>query len=178
MTPKLIQLTNLPRVMLVDLLEGDRFTADTRGIGGGECCTSIQDAETGEYIHDFDNWRIVSKLSEVTEEWCKGVVKSGGEKAGKGEVWYYDYQELSCFATALESLHSAIEAEGAFICNPYGKSSPTPMDFAPYCHIEGGNTTSRMTDDDWRNYYHCLLQWKSFQRKVINPEHTLILEMI
>lgn len=170
MTPKLIQLTNLPRVMLVTLPEGDRFTADTIGIGGGECCTNIQDVETGEYTHAFDNWCIVSKLSEVTEEWCKGVV----EKTANG-LGYKGYSKtptvtfqgrhyyVSGTIDPIESFHSAIEAEGYYVLNPFQH----PKELNNYGQ---GELPPYLYQED-------LKVWQEFQSKTL-PVNTLILEMI
>lgn len=171
MTPKLIQLTNLPRVMLVTLPEGDLFTAATIGIGGGECCTSIQDVETGKYIHAFDNWRIVAKLTEVTEEWCSKLVFRS--KIGKYQDYKYDIKKAKKLDpvgllnvllqmskdTALESFRSAIEAEGWLLKSPpdpeCGCSGPAELGICEACD-------------------ECM----EAQQKVISPEHTLILERI
>src|SRR5690606_9471623 len=71
-------------------------------------------------------WQLIGKLSDLTEEQAKefdsGVPHHTTGKQIYRDHTYYTERNLTengAFDTALESFHSAIEAEGYYIMNPY-----------------------------------------------------------
>lgn len=68
-----------------------------------------------------DNWRIVSTLSEVTEEWAISYVEKERFVTDELDLGFQNYLggKYDWFGTALESFHSAIESDGWHLENPH-----------------------------------------------------------
>lgn len=106
------------------------------------------------------NWQLIGKLSELTEEQAKGLVESIEIPFAPDEICYPDYSVTGFkgLDTALESFHSAIEAECHYAKNPW----PEP-------EIE--NYLSG------RQYKHFLHKWQDDQSKTL-PANTLIFKRV
>lgn len=134
------------------------------------------------------NWRIIGMLSEVTEEQIIPLVDWESNPEDIGDEWRYrDYQVQDedykySHHTALESLESAIEAEGWTFSNPYGMERPPnlPIDAIPYDQQPGyrafRNTKPHLPPNDIElSYEFYFLAWQKAQSRVLDRSRCLLL---
>lgn len=166
MNQQTITLTHLPDILLVVLPEEAKEYHIAQDYQGSYLCwddgtTDFERQQFGDHgqfkfcDNPRNNWRIVSTLADLTEEWCKGVVD--GELNGmRTKMVYKHYKGLPMwFFTALESFHSAIRASGWYL------ESPVKV-----------HTWASENADDYKK------QFDEAQSRTLNPELTLILEKI
>lgn len=160
-----LTLDNLPTpVLLVWGLPGATdFDAPFDAIKYNGSCSLVYSQHNGHIITRASlpdgKWQLIGKLSELTEEDYKGMVHSvpyEEHRDSRREVIFNNYNSMSYKNTALESFHSAIEAEGHYITNPV--PVPECVDAGPY----GGGYDSK-----W------IKEYEEAQSKTL-PANTLI----
>lgn len=105
------------------------------------------------------NWQIVGRLSEITEEQAEQLV----EPNGNGD--YRNYEGAwGGFATAIQSLESAIRAEGWMFENPYGETEPAPL------LID--------SEEEHRKFILDKLRWMAAQSRVLDKSRCLLLRRV
>lgn len=163
MKPQTITLTHLPGILLVVVPEGaakPRIFPDTK-----EPLVLFDHPDGWDGISGIDlpqgNWRIVSALADVTEEWCRGVIKGYGKVNG-----FHNYESTEQWTellkrTALESFHSAIVASGYYIGhNPLGKEKEHKKKYKGHDMFFADH----------------IVKWHKAQSRTLPIERTLILE--
>lgn len=168
MKPQTITLTHLPEILLAVLPEEAKEYHIAQDYQGSYLCwddgtTDFERQQFGDHgqfklcDNPRSNWRIVSTLTDLTEEQAQGLVK----KVISGQHYQnYNYKSVAerWVKTALESFHSAIRADK--------------------WHI-GTNPLGTFEDFDKQVFNHSkerLHEWNTAQSRTLNPELTLILE--
>lgn len=191
MKPQTITLTHLPDILLVLLPEGHKFprieTNQSIIPYGQDLCW---DRNGGEKSYGMDetewvglpqgNWRIVSTLADLTEEQAQPLVfkavtgryRNYAHKDFKGKdigIGILNALALNNKYTAIESLESAILAEGWFFENTHG-------DRPDYARYNYGNAYPHPSER--KRFERDLSEWEQIQSRVLCRERCLVLRRV